>query len=396
MTKKLQMIFLLLFGYTIVFIDKTIIGFALIPIEKQFSLSTEQLGYISGLFFLSYSLFQIPAGWLNDRIGYKKMVIASLSLLGLFAFMFGILGVSFGLLLLFRFLSGIGHSGYPASCAKAVVSNFSIEHRTFAQSILLSSSGLAMTTGPIIAVYAMNNLGWQISFSGLGLIACATALLIFLIIPRQSVVPQKENIQQWNCIFKYKAVIWLFISVFFVNIPNYGMLAWLPKFLVQHLNMPIQTSGYVIAAGGLGIWISSLLTGWLVGKYFSGKEVAVIVTCASISSVCIFCIFHMTSPLGATVFLFIGQVFLMSTFVTVFTLPMKQLPENIIGSTMGFINTGGTLGGFVSPVVIGYLVSMTDSYYSVFIFLTIAMLFSGLATLPLLRKTHVITTPSVN
>lgn len=86
----------------------------------------------------------------------------------------------------------------------------------------------------------------------------------------------------------------------------------------------------------------------------------------------------------------------MSTFVTVFTLPMKQLPENIIGSTMGFINTGGTLGGFVSPVVIGYLVSMTDSYYSAFIFLTIAMLFSGLATLPLLRKTHVITTPSVN
>lgn len=60
MTKKLQMIFLLLFGYTIVFIDKTIIGFALIPIEKQFSLSTEQLGYISGLFSSLTHCFRSP------------------------------------------------------------------------------------------------------------------------------------------------------------------------------------------------------------------------------------------------------------------------------------------------------------------------------------------------
>ena len=50
MTKKLKMIFLLLFGYTIVFIDKTVMGFALFPIEKQFSLSASQLGYITGFF----------------------------------------------------------------------------------------------------------------------------------------------------------------------------------------------------------------------------------------------------------------------------------------------------------------------------------------------------------
>lgn len=160
--------------------------------------------------------------------------------------------------------------------------------------------------------------------------------------------------------------------------------------------MPIQTSGYVVAAGGLGIWISSLATGGLVGKYFNGKEVQVIIFCASISAVCIYCIFHMTSPLGTTVFLFTGQVFLMSTFVTIFTLPMKRLPENIIGSAMSFINAGGTMGGFVSPIVIGYFVSMTGSYYSAFIFLAFAMLCSGLATMPLLWKIRTITTSSAS
>ncbi len=47
----------------------------------------------------------------------------------------------------------------------------------------------------------------------------------------------------------------------------------------------------------------------------------------------------------------------MATFVTAFTLPMKRSPENIMGSAIGLINTGGTLGGFVSPIVIGYLVA---------------------------------------
>lgn len=387
MSKRLQMIGLLLFGYTIVFIDKTVIGFALLPIEKEFNLSPQQLGYITGIFFLTYSCFQIPAGWLNDRFGYKKILVTSLLLLGLFAVCFGLLGVSLGLLLLFRALAGMGHAGYPASCAKAVVSNFKPAQRTFAQSILLSSAGLAMTIGPVLAVWALNHFGWHHSFVTLGLIACLVALLIVVIIPGQNISRANLMAVKQPSVFKNKTLLLLFASVFCVNIPNYGMMAWLPKFLVQNLNMPVSVSGYIIAFGGFGIWLSSLITGWLVGKYFEGKEVRVIMSCAAIGAACILAIFYMTSPLSAALFLFVGQVCLMATFVTVYTLPMKRLPDNTMGSAMGFINTGGTLGGFVSPVIIGYLVNATGSFHSAFIFLSVAMLCAGLAILPLFSKT---------
>ena len=75
MKSQSQMIFLLFIGYVFVYIDKTVTGFALLPIEKEFGLNAEQLGYITGIFFLAYSLFQVPAGWLNDRIGYKTMLL---------------------------------------------------------------------------------------------------------------------------------------------------------------------------------------------------------------------------------------------------------------------------------------------------------------------------------
>src|SRR5471032_1060837 len=90
MKSRSLMIFLLFVGYAVVYIDKTVIGFALLPIEKEFNLKPEQFGYITGVFFLAYSLFQIPAGWLNDRVGFKKVLILSLFMLGGFALCFGL------------------------------------------------------------------------------------------------------------------------------------------------------------------------------------------------------------------------------------------------------------------------------------------------------------------
>ncbi|WP_312656262.1 MFS transporter [Kluyvera ascorbata] len=396
MKSQSQMIFLLFIGYVFVYIDKTVTGFALLPIEKEFGLNAEQLGYITGIFFLAYSLFQVPAGWLNDRIGYKTMLVLSLAALGIFALCFGALGVSFGLLLLFRFLSGVGHSGYPCSCAKAVVSNFSVEKRTFAQSILLSSAGLAMTIGPIIAVNALAMMGWHTSFTVLGVMVCVIAALIALRVPRQQVTPSvKKQAVSGASLWRNPTVILLFLSIFCVNIPSYGLMAWLPKFFVQHMGMSLSASGYVVAAGGLGIWISSLGTGWLVGKYFLNREPLVIVISALLSAAAIFSIFHAATPLTASLLLFVGEVFLMSTFVTAFTLPMKRLPENMMGSAIGLINTGGTLGGFVSPIVIGYLVENTHGYASAFTFLSLAMVCSALAVLPLMKRRTVASLPVV-
>lgn len=207
-----------------VYIDKTVMGFALLPIEKEFGLTTAQLGYITGIFFLAYSLFQVPAGWLNDRIGYKTMLILSLCALGIFALCFGALGMSVGLLLVFRFLSGVGHSGYPCSCAKAVVSNFTLEKRTFAQSVLLSSAGLAMTVGPIVAVSALEHLGWHASFVALGIVACAIALLIALRVPYQKPAPRQAAHGQREALWRNPTVLLLFFSVFCII--SQAMASW--------------------------------------------------------------------------------------------------------------------------------------------------------------------------
>ncbi|WP_369789521.1 MFS transporter [Rouxiella sp. WC2420] len=389
MKNRSLMIFLLFFGYVLVYLDKTVIGFALLPISREFNLPPQQLGYITGMFFLAYSLFQIPSGWLNDRFGYKKVLACSLTLLGGFALCFGLLGFGLGLLVTFRFLSGIGHSGYPTSCAKSVVANFALEQRTFAQSILLSSAGLAMTLGPLLAVYCLAHFGWRVSFSTLGLLAFVVAALILFLVPsppKSSLTTGSHASASYLSLLKNPIVLVLFLANFCVNIPAYGLMAWLPKYLVQQRGFSLEVSGMIVAIGGLGIWISSLSTGWLVGKYLQGREPKVILYGSLLSGICIWLVYASSSMVTTCLFLFLGNIFLMSSFVTTFTLPMKRLPTNVMGGAIGLLNTGGTLGGFVAPIVMGYLITLTHGYHSTFIFLALAMWASGLLMLPLLAK----------
>lgn len=131
---------------------------------------------------------------------------------------FGWLGLTFGLLLTFRFLAGMGHAGYPTSCAKAVTANFTVEQRTFAQSILLSSAGLAMTLGPLVAVYCLEHIGWRGSFASLGILAFIISGCILWLVPNPQKAWPTSSTQQksgpYRQLLKSPIVILLFIAIF--------------------------------------------------------------------------------------------------------------------------------------------------------------------------------------
>ena len=113
-----------MFGYSLLYMDKNMISTAIIPIAEQYNFTTSQTGLMMSLFFLGYSLMQIPGGWLADKIGYKKVLVLSLSLITVFTFAFGFAG-SLILFVLIRFFAGVGHAGYPSSTSKSISVNFS-------------------------------------------------------------------------------------------------------------------------------------------------------------------------------------------------------------------------------------------------------------------------------
>lgn len=82
-------------------------------IQTELNLQDWQMGLVLGAFWLAYSLFEIPAGWLGDRYGARLALARVVIAWSVFTFLTGCAG-GFLSLLAFRFLFGAAEAGaYP-------------------------------------------------------------------------------------------------------------------------------------------------------------------------------------------------------------------------------------------------------------------------------------------
>ncbi len=61
-------------GYTMIYIDKLSISISLVPMSKDLGITPSQKGMIMSAFFLGYAIMQVPMGFLNTKIGSKKII----------------------------------------------------------------------------------------------------------------------------------------------------------------------------------------------------------------------------------------------------------------------------------------------------------------------------------
>lgn len=62
---------LMLMAIVINYLDRTVMSAAAPAIISDLHITTAEMGFIMSAFFWSYAAFQIPAGWLADRIGQR-------------------------------------------------------------------------------------------------------------------------------------------------------------------------------------------------------------------------------------------------------------------------------------------------------------------------------------
>jgi ACS family D-galactonate transporter-like MFS transporter len=102
------------------FIDRATLSIALPMISEEFSLAPEVQGVILGSFFWTYLIFQIPGGWLLDKLGARAVVGGAGVIWGLFQLLGGFVNGA-GFLTVTRL--GLGASEAPVFPAGAKLSS---------------------------------------------------------------------------------------------------------------------------------------------------------------------------------------------------------------------------------------------------------------------------------
>ena len=107
-----------------------------------------------------------------------------------------------------------------------------------------------------------------------------------------------------------------------------------------------------------------------------------IVTTSIITAICLVVFISSTNMVLTLAMLYLITLFSMAAFTGFLGLPYRCISISIIGSSFAVINIGAFVGGFVSPLIIGNLVTASGgSFYSAYIAMAIGILISGLSIL---------------
>jgi predicted MFS family arabinose efflux permease len=254
--------------------DRQII-FSIFPLlQADFKLSGTQLGLLSTAFFCVYGVLSPLTGFLADRFGRRRSILASLSIWSLVTWATGH-ARNYSDLVWTRVLMGVSESCYlPA--ALALIADYHPKHtRSLATAIHQSGLAIGFTLGGIGGAWLGQEYGWRWAFSFLGGFGVIYALILTVALKEaDSTGPAKEAIAKPRFLKSvkdllrvpgYPTMLLVFTASSIVSVISY---TWLPTYLYERFEMSLVLAGFsamfYLKTGSLS---GMLLGGWIADRW---------------------------------------------------------------------------------------------------------------------------------
>ena len=368
--------FFLYVGFCISYIDRSAIGLALPSISKDFALAPTQMGVVISAFFIGYSIMQLPGGWIADKFGSKSVILIALTLWSIFTFMTGHASSLAGLLFL-RFVFGLCEGPYAGACYRGIAEYFPRELRPAFATGVLSSNYIGSAIAPIIIVPLILWFGWRGMFQALGCIGLVYVFFYAFFVKQvkpaeeEKAGAKKGSKKEYFLKLLHFSIIWkLVVCAFCISCINKGLDAWMPTYLIAERGINLKAVGYVTPIPFMASFLSTAVCGWIMNKYFDRVEQYMIGICAVMTAVFLYLMYNAETLFWVVVFQCGVYFFKACILGSAVAIVLKIVTGNIAGSATMIVNMGGQVAGFISPVVMGYLVSVFNgSFNAVFYYL---------------------------
>ena len=152
--RRWYMVALLTLAYFISYIDRTVIGLLVGPIQADLGVTDSQMGLLLGLAFgIFYATMGLPLGWLADRTRRTGIVSCAIALWSAATALCG-LASNYLQLFLLRMSVGVGEAALSPCTISMVADSFPIEKRGKAIAVY----SMALSLGTATAYYAIGAL----------------------------------------------------------------------------------------------------------------------------------------------------------------------------------------------------------------------------------------------
>ncbi len=170
----------LVLGYVINVLDRTIMGILIQPIKVEFDLSDTQLGFLGGIAFaFFYATLGIPIAALADRTSRTKVLAGSMVL---WSAMTALCGFATGFLSLLgaRIGTAVGEAGGSPPSHSLIADYFPSLERATALSIYALGVPIGVSLGSLLGGWGSDTFGWRMTFILCGVPGILFGLLVMV------------------------------------------------------------------------------------------------------------------------------------------------------------------------------------------------------------------------
>jgi len=371
------------------YLDRMVMASSLPFIARDLHLSPLVMGQVLSAFFLGYSLAQIPGGLMADRFGPRPMLTASIVWWSL---MTGLTGLAPGLavLLMTRVLFGLGEAPFPPAAYKAMAIWVPPAALGRASGLQQAATAVGATVAPLFVAAAVLRWGWRSSFYLLVIPGLMLAGLMWRymrnsplesrrVSPREMTDYVSTEVQSRTAranlaeSLRTPAVWWCASSFFLANSVAWGLMNWLPTYLLGTRGFSVEKMGIFAAITNLAGVVGYILGGYLCDRYFRHQLKIPIIIGLLISTG--FTYLAAVAPNGEWAVVFLIPVFMFSNVAAtaLSTIPLVIVPKHAVGGAFGMVNTAGQLSGILSPLVVGYVLDVTGGNFTEILYGMVAL-----------------------
>jgi ACS family tartrate transporter-like MFS transporter len=386
-------------------LDRSNVGFAALTMNRDLGFSPVVYGFGAGIFFIGYSLFEVPANVVLERVGARRWTFVILALWGTVsaACAFAQGPISFYVL---RFLLGVAEGGFAPGMFFYLTLWFPHAYRARLIAMFMAAGPLSFIVGGPLSgfILGMEGIGgmhgWQWLFLIEGVPAAILAFAALRVLPDRpsqaswlsaeekrdiaallSVEDATKQHKLWPALRDVRVLALGLVGIG-IAFADYGLSLWLPQ-IVKSLGFSNLATGFIVALPFMAAMGAMVL--WGRSSDRRGERVWHVALPVLLAACGLAAASVAPSDLLVLIALGFGVIGVFAAWGPFYSLPFSFLGGRAAAGGIALVLAITNIGGFLGSTAVGALTQATGNYDAGMIALALGLVLTAFIVLVLGR-----------